>query len=659
MRGAAAPMTSGRPVEPRAFLTDFGLAKAVATGSRFTRSGDALGTPAYMSPEQARGEASSLTPATDVWSLGGTLYEMLAARPPFPGESAAAIVGALLTREPRRIQRDRPDVPRALDRVLRCSLAKAARARYADAGAVRDDLDRVLRGEPPRARLPGSGRLQAAAAVLAAGLAAWVALLVLPRGEGDSPSPVSRPASSAAEALAARASGLREGDPAAAARRLAEALALEPARPAWRLELGLLLWALGDGEAARAEWGGVPREAPEGRRARLYRALEPLFQLREPGSASGADAAALGELATGGDAEARLARAALACSSSRWPETRAALGALEGWEPALLRGYVEAMDPRGDPTAAVRELSAALTAGIPFAWVYSLRGMAREAAGDLRGAEEDQTAALRLLPAFPDALTNRGTARLGQGRIADAIADHTEALRYRPRDAAALNNRANARRAAGDLRGAVADYSAALAIEPHNPEMLNNRGLARAMLGESREAFADADAAVRLRPGMAGAWNTRGLARWGLGDSAGAIEDYSAALRLEPRRPTTLLSRALARRDRGDRESALRDVEEALALDPSRATAHSNRALLLAEVGRVGEALASADRALAMDPTGAYYAHAARGLVLLREGRNAQALDEFGKFDSLAAPGDPLRRDVAVWKAEAAGGVPK
>ncbi len=113
------------------FLTDFGLAKSVSTGSRLTRTGQALGTPAYMSPEQARGDVADLAPATDVWSLGAVLYEMLAGRAPFDATTSAAVVGRVLTEEPAALRAVRPEVPRDLERVLRGCLEKDSGRRTA------------------------------------------------------------------------------------------------------------------------------------------------------------------------------------------------------------------------------------------------------------------------------------------------------------------------------------------------------------------------------------------------------------------------------------------------------------------------------------------------------------------------------------------------
>ncbi|MCI0340427.1 MAG: protein kinase, partial [Planctomycetales bacterium] len=168
-----------------AFLADFGLAKLAATGSRLTRTGQALGTPAYMSPEQARGEVSSLTPASDVWSLGCVLYEMLAGCGPFDAPTSAAVVGLVLTQHPPRLRRQRPDIPRDLEATVRAALSKAAGKRHRTAGEFRDDLARLLAGERParrsRSRVRGGMAAGAGAALLAA--------LLLARSSPEASSP--------------------------------------------------------------------------------------------------------------------------------------------------------------------------------------------------------------------------------------------------------------------------------------------------------------------------------------------------------------------------------------------------------------------------------------------------------------------------------------
>src|SRR6185369_2161924 len=83
-------------------LTDFGLAKLVAKDSTLTRTMAMLGTPSYMSPEQARGEAKQLTTAVDVYGLGAVFYELLTGRPPFAGGTTMETVRQVLEKEPRR-----------------------------------------------------------------------------------------------------------------------------------------------------------------------------------------------------------------------------------------------------------------------------------------------------------------------------------------------------------------------------------------------------------------------------------------------------------------------------------------------------------------------------------------------------------------------------
>ncbi|MCI0342249.1 MAG: protein kinase [Planctomycetales bacterium] len=394
----AQPTEARGPAPAGGFLADFGLAKSVATGSKLTRTGVALGTPAYMSPEQARGETASLTPATDVWSLGCVLHEMLSGRPPWEADTDAALVARILLERPAPLRVLRPDSPAGLLRVVGACFTKDTRRRYPGAGALRDDLALVLAGEaplaPPRRTVTAAG----VAFVLVAGAVALAALSARgPDGPVHGPpagAPRSRPPG---EDLAARAAAVRTLDPREGARLLGEALEAEPGRHAWRLERGILLWGIGDGEGARAAWRAVPTDAPQGPAARIAEALEATFDVGAPrDERTRRVAGAVQPIAAGGGREYRLARAFAAILREDWLEARALLRDEPGWDASLLRAYVEAWDPLGDRHAAIREYTRVLESGVPLAGVYTQRGALRGERGDLKGALEDCDAALRI-----------------------------------------------------------------------------------------------------------------------------------------------------------------------------------------------------------------------------------------------------------------------
>jgi len=130
-------------------LLDFGIAK-IAGAAGLTRTGTVVGTPAYLSPEQASGDA--VDAGADVWALGVMLYEMLAGRRPFPGEHPQALVHAILTRDPPPLSRLRAEVPAELERIVFRALAKSPAERYANAGEMLRDLEAGLAGTPAPSR---------------------------------------------------------------------------------------------------------------------------------------------------------------------------------------------------------------------------------------------------------------------------------------------------------------------------------------------------------------------------------------------------------------------------------------------------------------------------------------------------------------------------
>ena len=136
-------------------VSDFGLARQVSEASSLTRSGAVLGTPAYMSPEQAAGNRGDVGPTSDVYSLGAVLYQCLTGRPPFQADTPVHVVLLVLEQDPPPPRVLVPSVDRDLEMIaLRC-LQKPSDLRYPSASALARDLEAYLNDEPVSAR---SGR---------------------------------------------------------------------------------------------------------------------------------------------------------------------------------------------------------------------------------------------------------------------------------------------------------------------------------------------------------------------------------------------------------------------------------------------------------------------------------------------------------------------
>jgi serine/threonine-protein kinase len=158
-------------------VMDFGIARAVAdSAATMTQTSAVLGTAQYLSPEQARGEV--VDARSDLYSTGCLLYELLAARPPFVGDSPVSVAYQHVRETPAPPSALNPDVSPAVDAVVMHALAKRPDDRYDTAAAMRDDLERARLGEPlvgAHASAAGLGAI-AAGAALASGV---------PDGTGD------------------------------------------------------------------------------------------------------------------------------------------------------------------------------------------------------------------------------------------------------------------------------------------------------------------------------------------------------------------------------------------------------------------------------------------------------------------------------------------
>ncbi|HMP61260.1 MAG TPA: serine/threonine-protein kinase, partial [Gemmatales bacterium] len=137
-------------------ISDFGLAKQMDESSGWTRTGDIMGTPCYMAPEQAEGRIRLIGPCTDIYALGAILYELMTGQPPFRGTTTLDTLEQVRTRDPMPPSKITLGIPWALETICLKCLEKNPKERYLDAKHLADDLLHFLRDEPIKARRTGT-----------------------------------------------------------------------------------------------------------------------------------------------------------------------------------------------------------------------------------------------------------------------------------------------------------------------------------------------------------------------------------------------------------------------------------------------------------------------------------------------------------------------
>lgn len=613
----------------RVYVMDFGLAKAVRAGEGMTLPGMVLGTPSYMPPEQAEGRNEDISPRSDVYSLGATLFSALTGRQPFSGRTPVEILQKVLHNPVPTLRSpgaSTSSIPVDLDAVVQRALQKDPLKRYSSAKAFADDLDRVLKGQPlAGVRKPARRSFLRTPAGIVSAVAAGLALtgsivfaLTRPGPKpSPSPSPLAASVSPAPDrsALKSRARPAldrahRAFDQAAEVLlvegekweklvegcRKAEAAAEEALRILPDHEDALLV--RGRARALREDFEGAERD--------LMAALKADPNLSAGERELGAVYLRRAELAVRGRAlqdeyaqsdtpEARRLREQALSHFKRFAElssdtldvkfARASLDLLESHPAEALRKATELIQesPRPEyyllrsraqaalnrPKEALADAEEVLRRQRNHFDVMRHMAMVRYRAGDLDQAVKEIDRLLALKPDDAQATTLRASCLARSGRLEEAMRGLADDPTL---NANHLFTRAWTSYLAGKRDEAMRDIEAILKDRPDDTEALDLKALM--LLGADRyaEAIRVYDQIVKVDPGSSSGYSGRAAMKVLTEDYLGAHQDADAALRLDPEDTTALVSRGKANRKLGRRDAAVADYRAAAKRPPSKST---------------------------------------------------------------------------------------
>jgi serine/threonine protein kinase/Tfp pilus assembly protein PilF len=598
------------------WIADFGLAY-VQGGPGLTMTGDVVGTLRYMSPEQALAKRVTVDHRTDIYSLGVTLYELLALETPFPAQDRQELLRQITFEEPRRLRRLNKAIPAELETIVLKAMQKNPGDRYATAQEVADDLRRFLEDRPIQARRPST---------LARGLkwarrhrpvvwAAAVCLLVaLAAGVG-----------SAAWILGERAARQEEAE-AKVQEALAEAM---PRLSAGNPDDPALIAAV---QRAEAQLGaGELRPLLRGRVEQLRRDQKMLADLEQ---ASLQTVAGDNETGMDFDGADRLYAQAFAGYgmdvTTLSPQEAAQRLRASAISPHLIAGlddwaFVRDNLSRGSG-AAVRRV-AELADDDPW------RRRRREAAGRRDRATLEELAEEAETLSHPPAnlvMLARVLRNGGSGVVAERLLRRAQSAQ--PADFWVNLELAETlyKKKPPDMMEAVRFYQAALALRPQSPVVHNNLGNALQHQGKRVETEAAYRKAIELKPNYAFAHCSLGNALREQGKRAEAEAAYRKTIALKPDYAIAYYNLGIVLLDQKKLAEAVAAFRKTIELKPDYPEAHNNLGVTLQKEGKLAEAVAALRRAIELKPDHPE-AHNNLGVTLQKEGKLAEAEAAFRK----------------------------
>ncbi len=559
----------GRPL-----ISDFGLAKEVGAGSSVSVAGQILGTPAYMSPEQAEGHLELVNERSDVYGLGAILYEGLTRRPPFEAAGNIELLRKVTGEEPVLPSRLAAGIPRDLEVICLKCLSKRPEDRYESAAALADDLRRFLDGDPILARpVPFSVRLLRRARrnpLVAALSAAAVLLLVV-----GSIVTVRLLRERADRLEQSERDRIAEADRAAVRKQVEEHLRsgrewLQKAERAMRLDVAVLAGtAIGREplDAALREFDAAIALAPETYDARHLR----LRTLRILGRLEEAVAEADWILVRRPDDHAT----ALERTHARIAQLQLLSGVTIAVDYSFFaslgnqakRLHVLGRDPRQPEVLAevIRELKRLSGSGIPAGDAHYCRAMVLHFEGKQAEALTECDAAIAADPFLSEAVSLRAELLVVLFRFDEARAEYQRLVLARPFDALTHLLYANFET---DVPKALAACDRAVELAPVSSVSWRERGRRKAAAGMQMEAVADLKRALELDPEDVGALEFLFGQLTNLGDFEAAEPLGRRAVELAPDSFDLWHDLGRAYRDIGRDTEAIACFDQALRLDP-------------------------------------------------------------------------------------------